>query len=339
MAIKVISTNGGTDFSSVIPAILINGDGDYVAISGTTGTGLGDVTGPGSSTPNAVALYSGGSGKIIKDSSLTYNGGILSFAGSPVINAAGGGILLNAGAGNIQETATGIVQLTAGDTAGITAESGVSITSNSYVNIGAADNITLTSTNNRVELISYADKVNIDGNTDVNILAETGDVTITAPAGNVIISGLSLLNQIQVGNGGGFVSSAAGQEINLSASSGVSIGGGSGPISLGTINSQVNMNTGDGAGGTGVFSAYPTSATMQVTEGGNEQYISILTPANNIWTKGNFRPETSGTNSIGLVTAPYSGVVALNVITQSPNGAFWRLAVSNAGVISGVSYP
>jgi hypothetical protein len=293
MAIKIVDTNSGTDFSSVVPAILINTSGNYVAISGTAG-GTGDVVGPGSATANAVALYSGASGKLIKNSALIYSAGTL------------------AGVDNLSSATT--------------------------LSIGAEDDISITSVNQRVDVVSLASDVNIAGSVNVDITADSGDVNITAPAGNVIISGLSLLNQVQVGNGGGFVSTAVGQNISLNASSGVTIGGNVGPISLGTTVSQISMSTSE-AGDSGTVAVYPTSALMQVSSGGNEQYIQIGASPNPIITKGDFRPIASGTNSLGSTAFPYSGVAATSIITQSPNGAFWKITVSNGGALTAVSYP
>lgn len=46
----------------------------------------------------------------------------------------------------------------------------------------------------------------------------------------------------------------------------------------------------------------------------------------------------SGVNSIGTVAIPFSGVFAGSIITQSANGAYWKLTVSNSGIVSGTSY-
>lgn len=50
-------------------------------VSWQDGDGLGDVTGPGSSTANAVALYNGTTGKMLKNSGVTYDGSMLDVPG------------------------------------------------------------------------------------------------------------------------------------------------------------------------------------------------------------------------------------------------------------------
>lgn len=234
MSIKIISTNSGQDFSSITPAILVDTDGNYAAISGVAG-GTGDITGPGSATADALTIFNGTTGKIVKNSVFTTSGYDLTIPG-----------------------------------------------------------------------VLYA-------------------------------SGIANLNNITVVDGGGLVSSSANSVINISASSGVIMGGGTGPIGIVTTNSQASMSSSEGTD-SAAFSVYPTSATMQQSSGGTEQYISILTSVNNIHTKGNFRPYASGFNTLGLKSFPYSGVIATNLVTQSPNGSWWRLMVDDNGIVSGVAF-
>lgn len=56
-------------------------DVDGAAVRTTIGAGVGDVVGPGSATANALAVYNGTTGKLIKNSAVTESAGVLSVAG------------------------------------------------------------------------------------------------------------------------------------------------------------------------------------------------------------------------------------------------------------------
>jgi len=71
---NIFSTKNGTnlEFNTVqgLGIVSITTVGNVVQISGSTSAGTGDVTGPVSSTDNAVALFNGGTGKVIKNSNI-----------------------------------------------------------------------------------------------------------------------------------------------------------------------------------------------------------------------------------------------------------------------------
>ena len=65
-------------------------DWRQTAVSAGSGSGGGDVTGPSSATDNAIALFDGATGKVIKESALTITTGVIAGTGleltSPIIN-------------------------------------------------------------------------------------------------------------------------------------------------------------------------------------------------------------------------------------------------------------
>lgn len=82
---------GVTSVNGIAPTVTIGGQG-IISVSTTgslitisaTGSGTGDVVGPSSATDNAIALYNGTTGKVIKDSALTVVGAAL--IGTPTLD-------------------------------------------------------------------------------------------------------------------------------------------------------------------------------------------------------------------------------------------------------------
>lgn len=127
MPTNIVNTSGvngpATDFSSLTPGILVDISGNYVDLS-PSGSTYGDVDGPASSTNNAIALFNGTTGKIIKNSNVTINGNDMAFAAGDVSISANGGNFITVSGGfavvdsttltNIKSQAGGEVDITIG---------------------------------------------------------------------------------------------------------------------------------------------------------------------------------------------------------------------------------
>jgi hypothetical protein len=87
------------------------------------------------------------------------------------------------------------------------------------------------------------------------------------------------------------------------------------------------------------LSDYVQGVGSQAVINGNRTYMQMN--ADGWQFSGDVFPDASGSHNIGIQGAaiqPFSGVVAQSFITQSPNGTYWRLAVSDIGVITAVPY-
>lgn len=115
---QIVDTNGGQDFSSITPAMIVDISGNYVDIS-VSGT-FGDVDGPASSTDRNIAIFNGTTGKIIKDAgvgistagviSIPDGGGFSSQAAGQLISlTASSGVYVGGGSDDITlSTSAGI---------------------------------------------------------------------------------------------------------------------------------------------------------------------------------------------------------------------------------------
>ncbi len=185
--------------------------------------------------------------------------------------------------------------------------------------VTADNNINLTSNLHNISL-NAAENAGVAGVIDVNINASTGNSTISAGtninlntvAGNI---GISSFADTNINSNGAF--NVTGDPVNISVSP-------SFPNTyLNLINDQVTLSA------DGIFNLASLA---------ND--IIISTPLGNIdVSTKNILPANSGIIGIGSLNLPFSGVYAVNFVTQSPNGNYWKLAVSNAGIVTGVPYP
>lgn len=160
MSTKIVSTNNGTDFSTVLPSILVDTDGNYLDIS-PSGSSYGDVDGPAGATANAVALFNGTSGKIIKNSNITWNGSTLGVAAGMQLATNSGTMIAQTMSGNAvlyTDNGRAVVNAKVG-TAEVLADTGGVI-----VTAGGGD----------VDITSSTADVNIQGQTGIDVITVSG---------------------------------------------------------------------------------------------------------------------------------------------------------------------
>jgi len=304
---NIINTNGGKDFSSVTPAILVDISGNYttagggggvLSLNGASGTvnilgagnvavsslgntitvsGLsgGDVFGPVSSTDNAIAKFDSTSGKLLQDSSILIDTSTV----YPISTNTGSlGLITNTFSGlyigKSSRTADSfyLVESLGANTSSIgIVPTSIALTN---TNAGVGPNLTMTSSNIALTMASSS------------LTMASSSLKINSP--NITVSG-----------------------------------------SQASIQSLVGADY-------GLVDVSPTATTIQQTSSGQDTYISVL--ANQMITKGNFRPILSGTDTIGTANFPYSGISANNInndTLNSNNGVFSTLV--RTSVVSGTT--
>ncbi len=213
-------------------------------------------------------------------------------------------------------------------------------------NIIGSGNVFLGSTSGLVELIANGDIGLLAGGdifmaspSGVQITAASG-VQITAPSVSPTTSGVANLGAISNTWNEIFV------ENITSPTDFVITGGGGQLVELTDVDSLITSN---GANALVQLAAYGNNSIIQMDAAEGVNFANVLvTTGGEVRFTANQRvvtvmpamaPIVSGSQFIGTVPLPYSGVVAQHVITQSPNGAYWKLSVNNAGVVSGTSWP
>lgn len=81
---------------------------------------------------------------------------------------------------------------------------------------------------------------------------------------------------------------------------------------------------------------YVQGVGQQSVISANRTNVDINTATTTV--HGDVLPDTSGTHTLGNRTFPFSGVIAQDIVTQSPDGNLWKISVSNVGVITATPY-
>jgi len=304
---NIINTNGGKDFSSVTPAILVDISGNYttagggggvLSLNGASGTvnilgagnvavsslgntitvsGLsgGDVFGPVSSTDNAIAKFDSTSGKLLQDSSILIDNSTV----YPISTNTGSlGLITNTFSGlyigKSSRTADSfyLVESLGANTSSIgIVPTSIALTN---TNAGVGPNLTMTSSNIALTMASSS------------LTMASSSLKINSP--NTVVSGSQTSIQSLVGADYGLVDVS------------------------------------------------PTATTIQQTSSGQDTYISVL--AGQMITKGNLRPILSGTDTIGTANFPYSGIYATTINNDTFNGKNGTFITSvNSPTVSGTT--
>lgn len=160
---QIINTNNGQDFSAVTPVIAVDISGNYTTVGGG---GAGTVTGPVSSTDNAVVRWNGTGGTSVQNSSVTIddNGTITLPSGQSLLIGAGGGLTSAA----------------AGQTISINSSSGISLGNGAGGGTwGGTGDISIAPTG-KATLASSSNEVWVTSSQKV-LLAGAGDLVVTNP--------------------------------------------------------------------------------------------------------------------------------------------------------------
>ena len=194
-----------------------------------------------------------------------------------------------------------------------------------------ADNvISIQSNNSNVAVQS------LNGSFSVNT---SGNATITSSNGFGVVQGTDLFMQGTTGgatiNCAQNFSSTVGTTWGIVSQSGIQI----------TDGLHTNITSSDTTEMSLVYS--PAGYTSELLLQGNQAIVSVaglggsssLTLGGGVVINaGSFVPSASGSWVFGTKALPYSGVVAGDLVTKSANGAYWKLTVSNTGVVTGTAF-
>ncbi len=350
--VGVDSVNGLTGAVTLVGAgsVTVSTVGQNVKISGATGIGTGNVIGPAGATDNAIAIYNGATGQVIKNSSATIDaGGVITSNGTIVGgagNVSGTGNLNLSSNGNIDANAPGNIDLNALNLNGqinITAGSYMTLTSNNadlYLNASGNCNITGQNGNAGINgalnaFLGAGQNVSINASTgNTNIGAGT-DINITATGNTGLVSNiLNILTQSGINTQGSIVPFSSGVD-NLGSAAipfsgtysnqyatsinDASIGGGSATIDWNLGSSAVADFNGQASGTytinltNGINGSTYTLETIN-NAGGT---ASIIWGSGTKWSKGNVGDLTPSGAAIDLFTFYFNGTDFLSSVTEN----------------------
>ncbi len=321
--IGVTSLNGQAGSLTLTGAGLINVNtvGSTITVS-ASGMGTGDVVGPSGATANAIAVYNGTTGKLIKDSQILINANEISNA---QLALSGNNIAINprvslnvnlddSQSGNQQfnvnfsgESYTTIsaqfgnvfvgknLQLSNPASSVYPTNSGtvtLGIPTNPFSGLFVNNNITANgalavSANNNIDMTSGQYMTLTSTNADLYANA-SGNMALTAQNGNNVLN--AALN----------AGINAGVSVNINASSGI------------TATSATDVNINANGGSIGIVAA---------------SQVNILS-ASGINTQGDIVPFVSGNNNLGSSAIPFSGTYSNQYATSINNGAIATGAVT-----------
>ncbi len=162
---SVNSINGITSGAVTIAGtgiISVNTAGQTITVS-ASGVGTGDVVGPAGATSTAIAVYAGGSGKIIGNSVYRISGNILSTPGNMLFNNGVGDIILGPDKSVQIVAGSGVVSITTStDDVNISSavDANINITQDTFINTG------------RQLFLSANSGVNIAAGKDATLIAD-----------------------------------------------------------------------------------------------------------------------------------------------------------------------
>jgi hypothetical protein len=175
--------------------------------------------------------------------------------------------------------------------------------------------------------------VTIAGAGSVNVATVAGTITISGTSAGTVTgpatsnvsgiavyadtSGQKLVNTNIVISPQGAINFPGDADINSGAGSNVNL------IGLSSVNIQ------------GAYTNIKGTNYIDLLVGGS--LINQITSAHSQF-YNDIVPWASGTMSVGERALPFSGVIAQNIVTQSPNGNLWVISVSNVGVITASAY-
>jgi len=346
--IDIFSAKNGTDleFNTIQGAgiVSITTAGNIVTISGT-GDGNGDVVGPASATDNALAVYDGTTGKLIKNSSASI---------SDITNNASNIVIVSGIAVQNSADIVTVSGLTVTNANNITTNSGYITTVSGVASqniIDIATNSGYIATVSGIAATAIQSGVNVGGGLDIfstkngtnlefNTVSGVGAVSVINTAGLITISGTDTgeaNTASNLGNGIGLAATKAGVDLPFYSVSGV------GNVTATLENNVVMISgTGDGAGDV-VGPASSTDNAIAVYDGTTGKLIqnSAVTISGNAI----YASEISGVNARGFVFAydtTTQGVALANTfqdITFDTNAEIdgWTHTPSGTDFVCGVA--
>ncbi len=303
-------------------SVTVTSAAGVITVSGSDQVGTGDVVGPAVASGNAIALYNGTTGKLIKNSDLIVQGSNISSLSGP-ISISGNFVDITSsvtfpdnfialhndqtsvsaeGALTITSTANSITA-NAADQVNLLGPSGVSITAIAGPSSLSGQTVTVSSSIGDVTIAS------VD---DTNITALNGDVVITSTAGLVFPATVTL-NAAGIDNQtkGGLYNVLA-DNVNISSS-----GSASNP------NGRIFMEAFDSFNSSIILTSYQNT-TSDYSELLLAQYGELRLTANSgvtIASNTNVRPAGANTNAVGIPSHPFASGTFNNYLTTRVSGA------------------
>jgi hypothetical protein len=321
----VTFTNTAPDQTVVLTAgsnVTITGAYPSFTIASSGGGGGGDVVGPASATDNAVARYDSTTGKLLQNSVVTVGdtgavAGVTTLAAStsvttPIVRATdSGGLALKNSAGTTQISMGGgggdnVTIAVPTNINGANAQIDISPTGTGHVHIKptGTGSLEIAPTN-----VGTMDNMTIGGTTARAITGTT--ITATSFVG----SGASLTNVVN----------------SLAASTGISVSGSTGAV---TVTNTAPDQTVSIASGTGI-SATGTYPSFTVTNTAPDQTVSIAS-GTGISASGTY-PNFTVTNTAPDQTVAFTNGTGISVTGTYPNFTVTNTAPSSGGTVTSVT--